>query len=370
MNRTRLSLLSAILLLCAASTAFAHHSHSSLDRNKNVTMSGIVKEFLWTVPHAYLKVNVPQDNGEMLEYTIETMNPPSLSKLGWTRESFQPGDPIMWNGNHDRDPDRPYTGLQWAQKPGGLRMFTSEQSLAAYIEESGQEDLYANASTLQEIVPATSFPSGYWTRGNATGGRYAPDRAPEDDWPYTAKAQALVDQFHESQNPLNECIYPGPPRTMLMPMTYHFRWQNDDTIIIDRDLWPEPRVVHMDRSLEAQEPTAWGHSVGWFEDDVLVVETSDFLADGWGTFIGVDSSEQKHLVERFWLSDDGMILNMEMTVTDPVYLTEPVTRMHHWNKVEDRDLLSAECSMEAAWFYITEGYEEGEYEVEVPDFED
>ena len=361
-----LSHLATFIAICLASTSsMAHHSHSSLDRNNTVTLTGYVSEFLWKVPHAYLIVDVPQPSGDPIQYTIETMNPPSLAKLGWTQDTFKPGDPIMWRGNHDRDINRPYTGLDWAQKPGGLRMFADERSLQAYMDETGSHDLYANATIGQEIMPATEFPSGFWTRAGVTGGNYGPDRAPEPDWPYTAKAQALVDQFHESQNPLNDCIYPGPPRAMLMPMTYSFYWEGDDKIIIDRDLLPAPRVVYMDTSIKATEPAAWGHSVGWFEGKTLVVKTTDFLEDRWGTFIGVDSSSQKELIERYTLDDDGMMLRLEYTVTDPEYLTEPLTRTHQWNKVEDRVLLRAECSMEAAWFYITSGYEEDEYSVPV-----
>ena len=127
---------------------------------------------------------------------------------------------------------------------------------------------------------------------------------------------------------------------------------------MDRDLWHEPRVFHLNQDAPAGEPSEWGHSVAWFEDDVLVVETTNFVADRWGNYMGVDSSEQKHLLERFWLSEDGMRLNTEMTITNPVYLAEPVTMTHQWGKVADRDIAHAECSLENASLYITGGYEE------------
>ena len=141
--------------------------------------------------------------------------------------------------------------------------------------------------------------------------------------PLTEKAQALVAGFHESQNPLNECIYPGPPRMMMMPMAYNFRWEDGDTIIIDRDLWPQPRVVHMNADAVPPPNPPPGDTPGgsrvtcWSSND-------EFVDDRWGIQIGLHSSNRKHLLERYWLDEDGMALKGEFTITDPEYLTEPM----------------------------------------------
>ncbi len=44
----------------------------------------------------------------------------------------------------------------------------------------------------------------------------------------------------------------------------------------------------------------------------------------WGIHAGLDSSDQKYMVERYSLEDDGMTLKILITVTDPVYLSEPL----------------------------------------------
>ena len=349
----------SVLVLTIPGGVFAHHSHASLDRDNLITRMGVVSDYLWNVPHVYLIVDVPDENGATVQYTVETLNPPSLARLGWTADSFKPGDRIVWHGPHDRDPDRPYAGLTWAQKTDGPRMFADNRSLQEYLEETGREPPSGSAVNA-EVFAAETFPSGFWTR------TVSPYRAPPEGMPLTAKAEALVAEFHESQNPLNECIYPGPPRMMMMPMAYHFSWQDDETIVINRDLWPEPRVVHMGENVSRpEERNRWGFSTGRFDGDVLVVETANFEADRWGTQIGLDSSNRKRLVERYWLVDDGMALHGEFTITDPEYLAEPLVIEHSWAKVADRPTLQAECSMEAAWFYITAGYDEDEYEVPV-----
>lgn len=88
------------------------------------------------------------------------------------------------------------------------------------------------------------------------------------------------------------------------------------------------------------------------EGDTLVVETDNFVADAWGIHTGISSSEKKHLVERFTMSDDGLKLAAEITVTDPVYLSEPKTFPPHWRKLVDRDVVQAPCTMEAAMLYL------------------
>ena len=360
MNRARsISTAAGLAVLAWAAGAAAHHSHASLDSSNPQTRAGVVVEYLWKVPHVYLIVDVPDETGESVRYTVETLNPPSLARLGWSADTFKPGDPIIWEGAHDRDPDRPYMGLDWAQTVDGTRMFTSSRSLQALLEETGAE-APSGAVVNAEVLPAESFPSGFWTR------TVSPYREPPAGMPLTEKAQALVAGFHESQNPLNECIYPGPPRMMMMPMAYNFRWEGEDTIVIDRDLWPQPRVVHMNAdAAPPAEPTAWGYSTGRFDGDVLVIETTNFVDDRWGIQIGLHSSDRKHLQERYWLEEEGMTLKGEFTITDPEYLTEPMVIQHSWAKVADRPILQAECSMEVAWYYITAGYDEDEYEVPV-----
>lgn len=356
LHRNLLITLCAVVVLLDANNASAHHSHSSIDQNKPITLNGTIAKYMWRMPHVYVLIDV-EENGETVRYTLETLNPPSLSKTGWSKDSFAAGDKVVMYGHHDHDPDRAYASISWLEKEGGPRMFTSARAKRQYEEE--QAIAAATPAVSASIEPATEFPGkNFWSRVSPTGGRFAPYRFPPKDWPYTAKAQSLVDQFHESQNPINECKIVGPPRAMLMPMTHTFYWEGNDKILIDRDLWDQPRVIHMNPDAPVTPRNPWGHSTGHFEGDVLVVETSNFSANRWGLRIGVDSSEQKHLVERYWLSDDGMMLHLQFTVTDPEYLTRPMTMSHQWGKVAPTELMQVECSAESANYFITAGYDE------------
>ena len=45
----------AIVAIATVSAAGAHHSFASFDRTKKVTLTGSVKEFQWTNPHAWIR---------------------------------------------------------------------------------------------------------------------------------------------------------------------------------------------------------------------------------------------------------------------------------------------------------------------------
>ena len=84
------------------------------------------------------------------------------------------------------------------------------------------------------------------------------------------------------------------------------------------------RIVYMDgRVPPLGERRRQGHSVGRWEGDVLVVETTSFADDAWGTARGIPSGPRKRVVERYRLTDGGETLTVDFTLEDPEYLTEP-----------------------------------------------
>ncbi len=323
-------LCAAALLALQASCAFAHHSHASLDPDDVRVLSGVVTRYSWSMPHVYLKVEAPNPAGDVVEYSIEMLHPGAMAEQGWDKDTFKPGDRITWQGEHDRNKARAYSSLDWAERDG-VRI--------------GRGD-----SDAEQILPSTDF-TGLWNRGPNQ-----PTYFPPTGWPLTAKGEALVAQFSEDQNPVLECYDPGPPKSMTLPYAHRIRYQDASTLLIERDLMEDLRVVHLDRTAPAGPPSQMGHSVGWFENGDLIVETTGFTADRWGTHTGIDSSEQKQVRERFHLVDGGMGIEIEITVTDPVYLREPATFTHRWVKVAERELVRAPCTMESAKLWIEAGF--------------
>ena len=321
-------------VLCGAIGLFslpasAHHSHANLDLTKSVLHRGTVEKYTWAMPHVYMKVKAPNPEGELVTYSIEMLHPPGMAERGWGRKTFQRGDLIVWSGAPDKNPKRYYSGLNWAEKADGTR----------YTLQLDDDPA--------ETAPSTDF-SGLWSRHLDVPRRYL---AP-DEWPYTDKARELIANFDDAQNPQIDCQDPGPPKANLLPYPLAITRIDDQTMRIDYDARDLPRLIHFNTDAPKDDPSRVGHSVARFEGEELVIETTNFLADRWGTYTGVDSSVEKHLVERLKLTEGGLAIDMEIIVTDPVYFTSPVTIKHKLRKLPDRPLIEANCSPDAARMYL------------------
>jgi hypothetical protein len=89
-----------------AAPALAHHSFSMFDRTKTLTWVGVVEKFDWTNPHVHIAVVVPAnatDPATVGRWDIEGAAPNIMTRQGWNKNSFKPGDRITIVGNPLRD---------------------------------------------------------------------------------------------------------------------------------------------------------------------------------------------------------------------------------------------------------------------------
>jgi hypothetical protein len=89
----------AIFTAIAASAmtlpAWAHHSFAMFDADKTVSITGTVKEFEWTNPHAWLRIMVQdQASGKALQWALEMGSPGQQAGRGWKPDSVKPGDKV------------------------------------------------------------------------------------------------------------------------------------------------------------------------------------------------------------------------------------------------------------------------------------
>ncbi len=97
----------AAAMLCAVpGLSTAHHSFAMFDRDKQVTLSGTVKEFQWTNPHIFIQLVVENAAGSSEEWSIEGASPNMLFRRGWTNQSFKPGDKVTVVVNPLKDGSR------------------------------------------------------------------------------------------------------------------------------------------------------------------------------------------------------------------------------------------------------------------------
>ena len=87
-----------------------------------------------------------------------------------------------------------------------------------------------------------------------------------------------------------------------------------------------------------------GESVGHWEGDALVVNTSAFISDHHTIDVGVPVSDQFHVVERIRLLNKGKSLEIAYTMTDPKMWEGEWKSTHRWKRVDDQDITEVECT--------------------------
>ena len=89
----------AVWVLLVAGSVFAHHSPVMFDRSKKQTITGAVKEFVWTNPHASIQVEVVNAQGATEVWGVEMNSPNNLVKQGWKSTTLKGGDKVSVVGN-------------------------------------------------------------------------------------------------------------------------------------------------------------------------------------------------------------------------------------------------------------------------------
>ena len=108
MKLTTLTRLAAFFIaLSASALALAHHATTMFDRDKVITITGVVKEVQWTNPHVGIFVTGTLKDGDTPAlWIMEVSSPGNLTRAGgWTRNSIKAGDKVsvdfypLRNGN-------------------------------------------------------------------------------------------------------------------------------------------------------------------------------------------------------------------------------------------------------------------------------
>ena len=321
-----ISIASLAFALIVALPADAHHSNVIFDRDTEITIRGAVTRYIWRNPHVYLYVEAPNAAGGTSEWQIEADPTPIMARSGWGPGSLAPGDPVIVRGHPDRTrPDEHALLISLATADGALLTM-----------RSGGRDAPAAAESI----------AGTWdgVRGSFTRtfnyGRL------------TEKGRAAQAAYDESMNPVIDCI-PFPLPTIVSAPYMSEVEVLDDRILIRTEFYNVERTIWMDGRGHPDngERTNQGHSIGWWEGDVLVVDTTLFTEYRAGNRSGIPSGFQKHVVERFSLSEDRTQLNVDYVVEDPEYMIDPMTGSIFWDYAPDREIEPFGCDGDNARLY-------------------
>ncbi len=145
--------------------------------------------------------------------------------------------------------------------------------------------------------------------------------------PYQPWAAALAEERRKNQlEPHARCKPSGLARQFLTPYGVEFVEMPELRRIYIMDIGgPHTyRIIHMDGRThpESPEPSYYGHSIGWWDRDTLVVETTGFNEGFWVDRGGLPHTDRLRALERFTRTDFNTIRYV-LTIDDPGAYTAP-----------------------------------------------
>ena len=207
-------------------------------------------------------------------------------------------------------------------------------ALAAMLAPAGPA--YAQA-------PARPDLSGFWVN------QYTPDLsvALGSQPPFTDFGAERWRTVDTSKDPTGICLPVGPSRGFTAPFPF-LLVQNADTIGILFEYQSIWRAIYMDGRPHPEDiddyPYFMGHSIGRWDGNVLVVDTTGIDERSWLDTAGHEHSAKLRLTERFEKTSDTT-MTWTVTYDDPVFFTRPwsITRTFTRGKPDDR-LLPYTCN--------------------------
>ena len=142
---------------------------------------------------------------------------------------------------------------------------------------------------------------------------------------YRARVKATAAAFARGEPPVTnyvKCLPDGMP-TMMQGMFPMEVLQTKGQVTIIQEAYNQVRRIYLGEkqiAIEDAEPEFWGHSVGHWEGDTLVVDTIGIKPNV--RYKDAPHSDQMRIAERIKKIAPDMFQD-QITVTDPVYLTGP-----------------------------------------------
>lgn len=330
---------------------YAHHSDAGLDMNSTVTLDGTVLEYNFRNPHVYIIVAVEDDAGETVEWELQTSSTITVTRMGWTRDSLAPGDGVTFSVHAAFD-GRPYGLLNAIQKDTGEVLATSfydasgEPRIASPVADQSTTSL--EGKWIADGDKLVDYPGGF-------DGFFRAQLTPNEK---ALSAQAAYNEL-SSENPNATCVGRPTPALIVNTLLYplEIEYLNDgDIVVIRSEFFDEERLVYMDGRdhPDISERFDLGYSIGIWDGDVLVVDTRNFSDHRSPYQTGVPSGGEKHVVERYELSDDGTRVFVEFMLEDPEYLVGSMTHRRELIYVPDHEMVDFDCDIEATSRFVTE----------------
>ncbi len=131
----------AVAPLASPEPAAAHHAFSAeFDATKPVRLRGQVTKVEWVNPHAWIHIDVTDEDGTVTAWMVECGPPGALVRRGWKKNSVAPGTEVLVEGYQAID-GAPRANGRDVTLPDGRRLFAGSSGTGAPYdnrESSGQ----------------------------------------------------------------------------------------------------------------------------------------------------------------------------------------------------------------------------------------
>jgi len=301
--RKRYEFLCSAALLALPPLVFAHHGFSAhYYPDRPVLIAGTITEFEYVNPHAFVHVEVTNDEGETEVRWCEMQASSQLRIKGIDKGSLRVGDPIRIEGfQARRDP----LGCEFATG------YLADGTVLSLRTGSGQSLFSAPR---QDSDSGSIF--GMWFRKSFPGAGTDPN---PPDFFTAAGAQADAANDPLVSNPVYRCSPISPVRAWSQPGLPTEIRDEGERIIVHHEFMDTERVIYLNLEEHPADArrTEMGHSIGRYDGDDLIVHTAMF-SEGVvrSNFVRTTNFE---LTERFHINPANGDLEVTWTAVDPDY---------------------------------------------------
>src|SRR5579863_9776580 len=193
--------------------------------------------------------------------------------------------------------------------------------------------------------------TGTWLHGGGQNNNFR--FAPPPGFKLTPPAQAIYDAAQKASaagkvynDDIGACWPAGLPviMTRVWPIAMI---QNPTTIFMVSGFMNSLRIIYLDGRPHTDPDVVVrsfnGESIGRWEGEYLVVDTTAFVDDHHWIDNGIPVTDALHIVERMRLIDKGATLEIETAATDPKSWEGEWKWTKRWRRVDDTDITEAEC---------------------------
>jgi hypothetical protein len=343
-----LKCLAAAVALLAGSSVQAHHPIAAkFDPAEDMHLEGVVTKVDWRSPHVHIFMNV-KNRREVVNWAVELENPMILSSNGWTEDSLKPGDAISVDGIRARNGSRQLWGEDISLTASGREVYSvSDMAPAKPLSARPTPRWPEDNKPVLGAMPGGGA-GGLWSYptktvlmedgvdvvtdeyGQLANVRDAAKVAPMQEW-------ALARYVHRQERHLQDdpmyldCKPPGGPRQFQSDLGFQLIEDkaNERIFVLLGSGNRNYRIIYLDGrdpvgnvGGDDDNPLFYGRSIGRWEGDTLVVDTTGFNEGFWFTNGGLPHTNLLSMVEKFTRTDFDT-LQYEVTIDDPGAYTRP-----------------------------------------------